>query len=322
MTESTFETATVVGAGTMGPGIAATLALGGVRATIVDLTEERAAEGLKKAHSHLHLFEENELATPERVRFALETLQAETDFDAAIAAADLVVESVPEQMTLKQELFAQMDIIAKPATVLASNTSGLSITEIASMCHRPERVLTTHFWNPPHLMPLVEVVKGERTLEEVARAVMKLLTACGKTPVLVRKDRPGQLGNRMHMALLREAVNIVEEGIASAEDVDLALKTGFGLRLPVYGVFEHADLVGLDLTHAVLGYIAPDLFNHPEPPPLIEDLLRRGDLGAKSGRGFYDWSKKSAAEVAARRDGFLIEFMRSEFGGRRHSARE
>jgi 3-hydroxybutyryl-CoA dehydrogenase len=220
-------------------------------------------------------------------------------------------------MTLKQELFARMDVIARPAAVLASNTSGLSITAIASRCQRPERVLTTHFWNPPHLMPLVEVVKGERTSEEVAQAVLKLLTACGKTPVLVRKDRPGQLGNRLHMALLREAVNIVAEGIATAEDVDRALKTGFGLRLPVYGVFEHADLVGLDLTHAVLDYTAPDLYSQPQAPPLLKELLGKGDLGVKSGKGFYDWSKKSAEEVVARRDRFVLEFLRSGFGNPR-----
>jgi len=317
MTEPTFTTAAVVGAGTMGPGIALTLALGGVRTKILDLTDERAAGGLEKSRARLRLLVENELATPQRAQWALETLQAGTDFEATVAAAGLVVESVPEEMTRKQELFARMDAIARPSAVLASNTSGMSITAIASKCRRPERVLTTHFWNPAHLMPLVEVVKGERTTDDVAQAVMKLLAACGKTPVLVRKDRPGQLGNRLHMALLREAVNIVQEGIATAEDVDLALKTGFGLRLPVYGVFEHADLVGLDLTHAVLSYTAPDLYSEPQAPPLLKQLLGKGDLGVKSGKGFYDWSEKSAEEVAARRDRFVREFLRSSFGNPR-----
>jgi 3-hydroxybutyryl-CoA dehydrogenase len=317
VTESTFKTAAVAGTGMMGPGIALTLALGGVRTTILSRTEEAAARGLEKAHAWVRLLEESRLTEPERARWALETLRAGTHFDETVAAADLVIESVPERMSLKQELFARMDLIARPAAVLASNTSGLSITAVASKCLRPERVLTTHFWNPPHLMPLVEIVKGEKTSDETVQAVRKLLTDCGKTPVLVRKDRPGQLGNRLLMALLREAVNIVAEGIADAEDVDLAAKSGFGLRLPVYGIFEHADLVGLDLSHAVLDYTARDLYNQPQAPPLLEEMLERGDLGVKSGRGFYDWSKKSAEDVAARRDRFLVEFLRSGFGGRR-----
>jgi 3-hydroxybutyryl-CoA dehydrogenase len=313
MTER-FETAAVVGAGTMGPGIALTLALGGVRTTILDLTEENAARGLEKARAHLRLLEENGLASPERVRRAVGLLEAGTQFDETIAAAGLIVESVPENLTRKRDLFERLDAGCKPSAVLASNTSGLSITAIASRCKRPERTLTTHFWNPAHLMPLVEVVKGQETSEETAQAVMNLLSACGKQPVLVRKDRPGQLGNRLHMALLREAVNIVQEGIATAEDVDRALKTGFGLRLPVYGVFEHADLVGLDLTHTVLSYTAPDLYSQPQAPPLLQQLLAQGDLGVKSGKGFYDWSRKSSEEVVERRDRFVLEFLKSSSG--------
>jgi 3-hydroxybutyryl-CoA dehydrogenase len=265
----------------------------------------------------LRLIEENGLADQDRVRRALDSLESGADFEATISSADLVIESVPEQMAVKQELFARMDRIARPTAVLASNTSGLSITAITSRCERPERTVTTHFWNPAHLMPLVEVVKGDKSSEETAQAVVKLLGACGKTPVLVRRDRPGQLGNRLHMALLREAVNIVAEGIADAEDVDRALKAGFGLRLPVYGVFEHADLVGLDLTHTVLDYTARDLYSPSPATPLLSELLTQGKLGVKSGRGFYDWSKKSAADVIARRDRFVVEFLRSTFSRQR-----
>jgi 3-hydroxybutyryl-CoA dehydrogenase len=309
-----FATAAVVGAGTMGPGIAMTLALGGVRTTLLDLTEERAALGLERARAHLRLLETNELAAPEQLRRAAGLLEAGTQFEEVIGAAGLIVESVAEDLAIKRDLFERLGAAAQPDAVLASNTSGLSITAIASRCKHPERTLTTHFWNPAHLMPLVEVVKGDETSEGVAQAVMDLLSACGKQPVLVRKDRPGQLGNRLHMALLREAVNIVQEGIATAEDVDRALKTGFGLRLPVYGVFEHADLVGLELTHTVLSYTAPDLYSQPQAPPLLKELLAKGDTGVKSGKGFHDWSRKSAEEVVARRDRFVLEFLRSGGG--------
>jgi 3-hydroxybutyryl-CoA dehydrogenase len=220
------------------------------------------------------------------------------------------VESAPEDMDFKQDLFAKLDAATRPSAVLASNTSGLSITAIASRCERPERVLTTHFWNPPHLMPLVEVVKGEKTSDDVAQAVRNLLAACGKTPVVVKKDRPGQLGNRLQMALVREAVNIVAEGIADAEDVDTVAKNGFGIRLPAYGIFEHQDVVGLDLGIRVVEYVARDLYNQPRAPEYMRELLRQGHLGAKTGRGFYDWSSKSVDDVKARRDAFLVEVLR------------
>jgi len=303
--------ATVIGSGMMGPGIAGTLALGGVHATILSRSEEGAQKGLATARQQLKLLEENGITTAEKSKWAIENITAHTDFDQAVANADLVIESAPENMVFKQELFARMDAIAKPGAVLASNTSGLSITSIAERCTRPERVLTTHFWNPPHLMPLVELVKGEKTADHVVQAVRELLLACGKVPVVVKKDRPGQLGNRLQMALVREAVNIVQEGIADVEDVDLAAKSGFGLRLPVYGIFEHQDIVGLDMGLSIVDYVSTDLYAEPRAPQLMRDLVERGDLGAKTGQGFYDWSKKDVSAVKARRDGFVLEFLKN-----------
>lgn len=150
---------------------------------------------------------------------------------------------------------------------------------------------------------------GSRTAPEAAAAVRDLLAYCGKTPVIVKKDRPGQLGNRLQMALWREAVNIVAEGIADAEDVDLAAKAGFGLRLPVYGIFEHADAVGLDMVLSIMSYVARDLYSEPREPELIRALVARGELGAKTGKGFHDWSKKDIEAVKARRDRFVLEFL-------------
>lgn len=314
MSDLSFATAAVIGTGMMGPGIAVTLALGGVRATILSRTDEGARKGREKARAQIRLLEENGLAESDRARRALEGLEASAEFDETVASVDLVIESAPEDMAFKQELFARLDALAKPSAVLASNTSGLSITAVASGCSRPERVLTTHFWNPPHLMPLVEIVKGARTSDAVASAVRELLIRCGKVPVLVKKDRPGQLGNRLQHALWREAVHIVAEGIADPEEVDLAAKSGFGLRLPVYGMFEHMDIVGLDLAFAVTDYVARDLYSERKAPELMQELIRRGHLGAKSGRGFYDWSKKDLAAVIERRDKFVLEFLRSKFG--------
>jgi 3-hydroxybutyryl-CoA dehydrogenase len=224
-----------------------------------------------------------------------------------------VIESAPERLDFKQDLFACLDETARPDAVLASNTSGISITAIAARCRRPERVITTHFWNPPHLMPLVEIVKGEKSSHDVALSVRDLLLKCGKVPVIVKKDRPGQLGNRLQMALVREAAYIVQEGIADAEEVDLAAKLGFGLRLPVYGILEHQDAVGLDLGINVVEYVTRDLFNEPRAPDYMRQLIADGNLGAKTGKGFYDWSKKDVNAVKALRDDFVLNFVSSRF---------
>ena len=317
MAAARFNTAAVIGTGMMGPGIAMTLALGGVSSTILSRTAEGGTKGLESARAQASLLEEHGLVESSRASVARDLLHWSADFDDVIAGVDLVIESAPENMEFKQELFARMDAIAKPEAVLASNTSGLSITAIASRCVRPERVLTTHFWNPPHLIPLVEVVRGgERTSPENVEAVRALLAACGKVPVVVKKDRPGQLGNRLQMALVREAVNIVAEGIADVEDVDTAAKCGFGLRLPVYGIFEHQDIVGLDLGFSVVDYVAKDLYNEPHAPEIYRQKIANGDLGVKTGKGFYDWSKKSADEVKARRDKFVLDFLKSEKAGK------
>lgn len=305
-----FEPAVVIGTGMMGPGIAAILALGGIPVTIVSRTEQGAAEGVRKASFQANQLIENGLSPgPE-----LAEIGGSSDMDRAIAHAGLVIESAPENMTFKQELFAHLDRVAPAEAVLASNTSGLSITSIASLCQRPERVLTAHFWNPPHLMPLVEVVMGAKTAHAVAEDMMALLRHCGKTPVLIRKDRPGQLGNRLQMALLREACAIVEQGIASVEDVDLAAKSGFGLRLPAYGIFEHQDAVGLDMGLGILDYIAADLYNEPHAPEIYRDKVAEGKLGAKTGEGFYNWRGRGSDDgieaVKRRRDAFVLDVLK------------
>ena len=320
MSSPRFHTAAVIGTGMMGPGIAATLALGGVPSVLVSRTAEGAARGLDIARAQLRSLADNGLADADAAACAAASLSASADFDAAIAHADLVIESTPESMEFKQKLFTRMDAASRPEAVLASNTSGLSITAIASACRRPERVLTTHFWNPAHLMPLVEIVRGERTAAEAVSAVRELLAACGKTPVVVKKDRPGQLGNRLQKALVREAVNIVAEGIADVEDVDTVTKKGFGLRFPAYGIFEHQDAVGLDMALSINEYVSGDLYNLPHAPDYYHAMVARGELGVKSGKGFYDWSKKSIAEVRERRDRFIIDFLRAEKTASRSSS--
>jgi 3-hydroxybutyryl-CoA dehydrogenase len=310
-----FKRAVVIGTGMMGPGISAIFALGGLHTTLLSRDIGRVQVGRQKALSLIALLANSDLADREAARNAQNLLQGSADMDTEVRRADIVVESAPEDMEFKQNLFRHLDEAAAPHAVLASNTSGLSITSIASLCARhPERVLTTHFWNPPHLMPLVEIVCGAQTSPEIAESVRGLMLRCGKAPVIVKKDRPGQLGNRLHQAMIREAVNVVAEGIASVEDVDIAVRKGFGMRLPAYGIFEHQDLVGLELASKVVDYVARDLYNEPHAPPLYQELMNAGHLGESTGRGFYDWKNKSADEVKSRRDRFVISVLKSEFG--------
>jgi 3-hydroxybutyryl-CoA dehydrogenase len=303
--------AVVVGTGMMGPGIAITLALGGIQTRLVSRTSDKAKEGISKATQLLEQLLRNELIDADAAASAKSLLIATADLDGSIRPSQLVIESITEDLALKQEIFCRLDKQADRETLLATNTSGLSITAIAAKAFFPERILATHFWNPPHLMPLVEVVMGEGTGERQAQATIKLLRQCGKTAVLVRKDRPGMLGNRMQHALVREAIHIVQEGIASPEDVDLAVMTGFGLRLPAWGVFEHADAVGLQLVKAVQDSVLPDLNRETHSSALLNKKIQHGDLGFVSGRGFYDWSVHSMEAARSRRDSFLIEFLRN-----------
>ncbi len=240
----------------------------------------------------------------------LQRLSISIDRSSAVKEADLVIESTPENLEFKQGLFQQLDAEAPETAILGSNTSALSVTAIAMRCRLPERVITTHFWNPPHLIPLVEIVRGEKTSSAVAETLRHLLQKCGKAPVIVQKDRPGQLGNRLQHALLREAIYIIEQGIASAGDVDMALKKGMALRLPAYGLLEHQDMVGLDLALAVQESVTPDLCNQPAAGNLLRNLVERGELGVRTGSGLYDWSQRDPESLVRQRDECILNLLK------------
>ena len=311
MPQNDIRAAAVLGTGMMGPGVAVSLALGGIETTIVSRSEEGAARGVNVAAGQIDVIEQHGLCSAEQAQEARARIRGSADLESAVANADFVSESAPENLALKQELFERLDRVAPPQAILTTNTSGLSINEIAKRCSRPERILTAHFWNPPHLMRLVELVRGDRTADEAVKRTRELLEVCGKAVVVVKKDRPGQLGNRLQHAMVREAIHIVAEGIADAEDVDLAAKAGFGLRLPVYGIFEHQDAVGLDLVLAIQDYVNQDLAREPHAHASLRAMVERGELGRKSGRGFYDWSKKDWDDLRERRDRFILEFLKA-----------
>ena len=216
--------------------------------------------------------------------------------------AELVVEGIAEDMAVKVKLWQSLGSVASRGGILCSSTSGLSISEMGRQCGLPAQVIGTHFWNPPHLMPLVEVVAGSGTAEETMQATLRFCRSIGKQAVRVNIDAPGFIGNRMLHALWREAIEIVERGIASVEDVDTVAKMTFGLRLPAVGPLENMDLVGLDLIYTIHRNLLADLAANCGPGQLLEKMVQRGQLGMKSGWGFYDWRQREPAALIEARD--------------------
>jgi 3-hydroxybutyryl-CoA dehydrogenase len=307
MSNNHIQRVAVIGSGQMGPGIAQTCAASGYATTLI----ARSAAGVEKAQAriraNLSAMSQYDLVRADEIDAIIERISYRTDGLAGASDADLVIEAALEDLPLKQQLFVDLEGVCRADTILASTTSGLLAGDIGALTAHPERVIVAHYWNPPHLLPLVEVAPSARTAPEVTAAVTAFLHSTGHAPALVRKDALGFIANRLQHALWREALAIVERGIASPEDVDEALKTSFGARTPVLGIFEHMDLVGLDMVLYLHSYLLADLDTQPGPNAELQARVARGDLGAKTGRGFYDWQTKSAADVLKARDTELLE---------------
>ena len=225
----------------------------------------------------------------------------------AIEQAEVVIEVIPEQLELKKALFEQLILNTPQETILATNTSGIPIEQISKDTKEPQRILGTHFWNPPHLVPLVEVIQSHFTDPKIIERMLVLLTSVGKTAVHVKKDIPGFIGNRLQHALKREAISLVENGICDAETVDLVVKEGFGMRLAVMGPLENSDLVGLDLTLNIHKFLLSDLDTSTEPQKLLQAKVQAGELGMSAGKGFLKWTPGKADEVRAGMQRHLVK---------------
>ena len=282
---------TVVGAGLMGHGIAQVFALAGHDVAITDSYQPNLDSAKQRIATNLRDLGDDERAV-ERVRTA--------DLADAVGDADFVVEAVVEDLQAKQWMFAEIESHAQPGAILASNTSVIPITRIMEGLKHRERALGTHWWNPPFLVPLVEVIGTQWSSPQAIEFTMKLHAAAGKQPAHVKKDVPGFIGNRLQHALWREAVSLVERGICDAETVDTVIKAAFGRRLAVLGPLENADLVGTDLTLAIHQTVLPDIEARPGPSPYLEKLVADGKLGFKSGEGFRRWTPEQQAALRAK----------------------
>lgn len=311
---NTPERISVIGSGLMGHGIAQIFALHGHAVTLYDIRQDFLDKALVSVKANLDAFVARGIVSREAAGTAPARITCTLSLEEAAKNADFVVEAVPENMALKQDIFKQLDAMSSPETVLASNTSVMSITEIASSSANRARIVGTHFWNPPYLIPLVEVVQARDTATRAVEFTMDLLRRVGKHPVHCRKDVPGFIANRMQHALWREAVYIVEQGIADAKTVDEAVRLSFGMRLPILGPMENADMVGLDLTRAIHDYIFPALCDSHTTSPVVADKVAAGELGFKTGKGLQPWPlEKQEASRAALRD-YLLDIAEKRAG--------
>ena len=304
------QTVAVIGAGTMGAGIAGVLARAGRDVRLVDSSEALLERGMGLLSMAQEALTDAKLLKKRDGTAALKRIEPTAALDRACDSVQLLIEAVPEDLRLKQKMFAEFDQACPKRAILATNTSGLSVTKIAQATKRPNLVAGMHFWNPPHIMPLVEVTKGKRTSNPTARLLVDISRKIGKRPILVKHDVPGFVGNRLQFAVFREALHILSEGIASAEDIDTAMTAGPGLRWGVIGALRTADLGGLDVFEAISQYLFAQLNSKPKPPRALGELVKKGKFGAKSGQGFYKYPPKELKEVLQRRDRVLLEFLR------------
>ena len=298
---------TVIGAGMMGNALAQVFAADPALHVVLR-TRELKPDRFLPIENNLDIMIARGAATEAEKKAILSRIQFVTDMKEATENADFVIECYPEVMETKQDLFAEIENYCRPDCILATNTSVMSPTEISAKCKHRERVVGAHFWNPGHLIPLVEVVKSDFTSEEVMQDTMALLTRVGKKPIYCKRDVPGFVANRLQHALWREAIYMVQEGIADAATVDDACKYGPGLRWPVMGPMENSDLVGIQLTYNIHNYILGSLADNHEPSPLLQEMIDRGDLGFKSGKGWQSWTPDQMEASQRNLKEYLIDY--------------
>ena len=302
----------VIGAGLMGHGIAQEFACAGYRVQLHDITEETLDNARVQIGKNLTLLAENDVIEKTSIPETKQRILTTVNLDVAVETADFVVEAVSENLPLKQQIFAELDTLCQPHTILASNTTALMPSQIGANTKRADKILNTHYFNPPYLIPLVELIRSPDTSDETVSVTFDLLTSIGKTPAIIEKEALGFVGPRLQAALIREAFAIVEQGIASAETVDLVVRNSFGRRLSVAGPFEVFELAGWDLVLDAFEELYKDLNSSFEINPLLREMVESDKLGVKSGEGFYQWSEERQQALRNRMSRALIRAIQQD----------
>lgn len=305
-----IEVIAVIGAGVMGSGIAQTFAQAGYAVRLQARREETLRAARDRITENQEAMVRAGLLAGAAARDALARIHTTTSLEEAVAGCQFVSESVPEDLAMKHEVFAALDQHAPREVVLSSDTSGLSIGAIAAATTRPEVVVGFHWMNPPHLMPPIEVIRGQRTAEAAVNLTCDLARRIGRVPIRVEKDVPGFLWNRLQLALVREALHVVEQGIASPEAVDQAITVGLGLRWAAGGPLRLMDLGGLATFHAIAAYLYRDLSAAQAPQRILADKVAAGETGVRAGRGFYAYPAGCADAAIGARDARLFELLK------------
>ncbi|HTZ40189.1 MAG TPA: 3-hydroxyacyl-CoA dehydrogenase family protein [Syntrophales bacterium] len=308
----------VIGAGLMGHGIAQVFASAGYDVNLYDAAKATLEAAKGRIEANFKVFIALGLARQEDVTNCLGRITLCPSLEVLCNGCQFILEAILEDLELKKTVFAEVERHSAPDAIFSSNTSAISITEIAAALKNRGRFLGTHFWNPPHVLPCVEVIRGNETGEGAFETVFALMDKVGKVPVRVLKDVPGFLGNRLQHAMWREAVSLCDKGVSSAEDIDKVVKYGFGARMPFIGPMETADLAGLVLTRDIHKYLFPYLESATKPAPVLEKLISEGATGVKAGRGFYEWTPEKVQQIIQQRDTVLLRILREIIGGVKH----
>jgi 3-hydroxybutyryl-CoA dehydrogenase len=307
-----IKTISNLGTGTMGFGTALIFAIAGFQVRMFGRSDDSINRGFDSIQAALKTYRENDLIKHTDIPEILGRITGVTTLEEAAENADFVIESITESLPAKQEIFAKIEKFCSPDTIFATNTSGLSPTAISEALEYKDRFIVTHFWNPPYLLSLVEIVPGMFTAPQVVDVTRRLMEKMGKKPVLLKREAPGFIGNRLQLALFREALYIVESGIATKEAVDTTVKYSLGRRLATTGPLESADLGGLDIFYNISNYLLENLSNSVEVSPILKEAMEHKNLGSKTGKGLYEWNPEKLANVKKAREKSLIEWLRKD----------